>query len=164
MKKTYVVAIAILVIAGLLGSFVGQMTTIPTYVRDPLYRAQVATELAHPGFDILGIREYNGVIEIYLAPHAIPNAQVRAFFGTLFEYLAPLIPDEMAEIRIFMNFKVGNHWIMEGLFRGSQLNLRNKGLVIEAFVVDQWFSFMCSMFPMTPPIRPLYEGPPSILK
>lgn len=161
MKKKLGIAIVILVIAGLLGSFVGQMTNVPVYVHDPMYRAMVGVERANPGFDILAMREHKNVIEVYLYPHKAELAVVDAFFDDLFLFVDELIDENIIEVRIFICREYNGRFYMSQLWRANSFA---DGLTIKAFSFDFQYQTIASMFPLALPVHPYYEGPPSIWK
>lgn len=95
MKKKLVVAIVVLVIAGLLGSFVGLMTTIPLQIRDPGYRMAIALEQEYPFLDVWEIRSEGEFIFVsILWLNTPPRETIREVADTVNEFIVEYRTDE----------------------------------------------------------------------
>jgi len=95
MKKTYVVAIVVLVIAGLFGTFIGANTNIPLYVSDPGYRFAVALENEYPFADIWEFRSDGEFIYVSVLWLETPSKEViREFADVVEEFIVDYRTDE----------------------------------------------------------------------
>jgi len=85
MKKTYVVAIVVLVIAGLFGTFIGANTNIPLWVNDPGYRTAVALEREYPFIDVWEFESDGEFIYISVLWLESPPREIILEFGAVIE-------------------------------------------------------------------------------
>ena len=169
MNKKLVVAVLVLVLAGLVGTFFGQMTNVPVYVSDPLYRGMVQLERDHPEFDILGIREFGHGLEVFLAVGRTSNEAVEPFFDALFAWAEETVMErDNVEFRLVLCSKApgpyGLFWRAGTLYRQSRADIEKYGITGDHLVYDSRFSMYLQFFPVAVPLDLLYEGPPQLMK
>ena len=162
--KKYIVAVLVLVLAGLVGTFFGQMTNVPVYVSDPLYRGMVQLERDHPEFDILSIREYeDGALEVFLASGRTSNEAVEPFFDALFAWAEDtMMTGEYSAFRLVICGKVqgpyGSWWRVGQLWQQSGADVEAYGITGDHLYLDERFSMFASFFPLEIPVDPVYEA------